>query len=120
VILFGLQILKMSRSYESILDHIAEYLQFLSNTQSFWFTLKMSYDHGCHLANRFHLGLNEYKVLLIISGLVFYKTEFGFVIKLTAWKNFFVGYLFASYDCAIKFEQKKIDLNAYINGTPLS
>jgi hypothetical protein len=36
----------MSRSYESVLDNIAEYLRFLSKAQSFWFTLKSSYDHG--------------------------------------------------------------------------
>ncbi len=42
---FGLQILAMSRSYESVLDDIAEYLRFLSKAQSFWFTLNSSYDH---------------------------------------------------------------------------
>jgi hypothetical protein len=45
----------MSESSESILDHIAEMLRFISNTQSLWFTLDMSYDHGCHLASRFRL-----------------------------------------------------------------
>jgi hypothetical protein len=30
------------------------------------------------------------------------------------------GNQFAANNCAIKFEQKKIDINAYINGTPLS
>jgi hypothetical protein len=78
----------MSRNYESILDHIAEYLRFLSNTQSFLFILNTSY-HCCHLANQFCLGPNEYKVLLIVAGLAFYKTGFGFVIKPMAWKNFF-------------------------------
>ncbi len=63
----------MSRSYESILDHIAHYLRFLSNTQSYWFTLNTSYDHGCHLANQFRLGPNDYKVLFIIAGLESYK-----------------------------------------------
>ncbi len=29
---------------ESVLDHIAEYLKFISNAQSFWFTLNTSYD----------------------------------------------------------------------------
>jgi hypothetical protein len=66
------------------------------------------------------LGPNEYKVLLVVAGLVTYKTGFGFVVKLTAWKNFFVGHRFTSYNYAIKFEQKKIELNAYINGTPPS
>jgi hypothetical protein len=61
-----------SRSYESILDHIADYLQFLSNAQSYWFMLNTRYDHGCHLANQFHLGSNDYKVLVIAAGLASY------------------------------------------------
>jgi hypothetical protein len=39
----------MFRSYESVLDDIAEYLRFLSKAQSFWFTLSSSYDHGGEL-----------------------------------------------------------------------
>ncbi len=39
----------MSRSFESILDDIAEYLRFLSKAQLFWFTLNSSYDHGGEL-----------------------------------------------------------------------
>jgi hypothetical protein len=39
----------MSPRSESILDHIADYLLFLSNAQLFWFMLNTSYDHGCHL-----------------------------------------------------------------------
>jgi hypothetical protein len=62
----------MSRSYESILDHIAEYPRFLSNAQSYWFTLNTSYDHGCRVANQFSLEPNDYKVLLIVAGLVLY------------------------------------------------
>ncbi len=46
---FGSQILAMSRSYESVLDDIAEYLRFLSKAQSFWFTLSSGYDHGGEL-----------------------------------------------------------------------
>ncbi len=34
----------MSSSSESIFDHIADYLKFISVAQSFWFTLNMSYD----------------------------------------------------------------------------
>ncbi len=54
------------------LNHIADYLQFLCNAQSYWFMLNISYDHGCHLANPFHLGLNDYKVLFIAAGLAWY------------------------------------------------
>jgi hypothetical protein len=34
----------MPSSSESVLDHIAEYLKFISDTQLFWFTLNTSYD----------------------------------------------------------------------------
>jgi hypothetical protein len=80
----------MSESSESILDHIAEMLRFISNTQSFWFTLDMSYDHGCHLASRFHLDPNDYEVLLIVAGLAHY-TRFSFAMKPTAWWKFLGG-----------------------------
>ncbi len=36
--------LQMPSSSESVLDHIAEYLEFISDAQSFWFTLNTSYD----------------------------------------------------------------------------
>ena len=51
----------------TILDHIAEMLRFISNTQSFWFTLDTSYNHGWHLANRFRLESNDYEALLIVA-----------------------------------------------------
>ncbi len=58
----------MSSSSESVLDHIADYLTFISDAQSFWFTLNTSYDHGCHLASQFRLEPNNYEVLLERSG----------------------------------------------------
>jgi hypothetical protein len=59
---FGSQILQMSSCSESILDHIADYLKFISGTQSFWFTLNTSYKHDCHLASRFRLEPIVYEV----------------------------------------------------------
>jgi hypothetical protein len=41
---FGLLFLQMLSSSESVLDHIAEYLKFIPDAQSFWFTLNTSYD----------------------------------------------------------------------------
>ncbi len=38
------------------MDHIADYLTFISDAQSFWFMLNTSYNHGCHLASRFQSG----------------------------------------------------------------
>jgi hypothetical protein len=57
---------------------------------------------------------NNYEVLLVAAGLASY-TLFGFAIKPTAWRKFFGRHWFAVHNRAIKFEQKKIDLNAYIN-----
>jgi len=73
----------MSQSSQSILDHIAEMLQFISSAQSFWFTLNTSYDHGCHLASQFRLEPNDYEVLLVVASLAQY-TLFGFAMKPTA------------------------------------
>ncbi len=69
---FGSQILQMSSSSESILDHIADYLKFISGAQSFWYTLKTSYNHDCHLASWFRLEPNNYEVLLVVPGLASY------------------------------------------------
>ena len=99
----------MSSSSESVLDHIADYLTFISDALSFWFTLNMSYDHGCHLASQFHLEPNNYEVLLVIASLALY-TRLGFAIKPMAWR-------IAAHNFAIELEQKKIVIYAYINGT---
>ena len=40
--------------------------------------------------------------------------------KQTAWSKFLGGHQFANDDCEIKFDSKKIDLDAYIDGTPPS
>ena len=40
--------------------------------------LNRSYDHGCHLANRFRLDPEEYEGLLIIAGLALYM-RFGWL-----------------------------------------
>jgi hypothetical protein len=61
----------------------------------------------------------EYEALLIVASLVSY-TRFGFQIKADAWRKFLGGRWFVADDCRIEFEQKKIDLDAYIKETPLS
>jgi hypothetical protein len=88
---FGQHFLAMSFSSESVLDHIAKYLQFISNAQLFWLTLNTSYDHGCHLASRLTLEPNNYKVLLVVAGLASY-TRLGFAIKPMAWRKFLGGH----------------------------
>jgi hypothetical protein len=72
----------MSERSESILDHMAEHLRFLSSAQSFWFTLDTSYGHGCHVARRFCLKPHDYEVLLIVAGLALYS-RYGFKMKPT-------------------------------------
>ena len=72
------------------MDHIADFLKFISNTQSFWFTLNTSYNHGCHLTNRFRLEPNDYEVLLVVASLAHY-TRFGFAMKPTACSKFLGG-----------------------------
>jgi hypothetical protein len=59
------------------LDHITDFLKFISNAQLFWFMLDTSYNHGCHLANRFRLELNNYEVLLVVAGLAHYTSWLG-------------------------------------------
>ena len=39
---FGLLILAMSQSFDALLDHIADYLLFISNAKLFWFLLNTS------------------------------------------------------------------------------
>ncbi len=65
------------------------------------------------------LDPDKYEALLIVAGLALY-TRFGFQIKANAWRKFLGGRRFVINDCPIEFEQKKIDLDAYINGTPPS
>jgi hypothetical protein len=94
----------MSESSESILDHIAEMLQFISNTQSFWFTLDTSYDHGCHLANRFQMSAQEYESLLAAANLAAY-TKSGFIMKPNEWGIFLGGHNFRLSECNIELDK---------------
>ena len=55
---------------------------------------------------------NDYEVLLIVAGLAHY-TRFGFAMKPTAWSKFLGGHRFASDNCEIKLDSKKIDLDAF-------
>jgi hypothetical protein len=47
----GSRTFNMSKSYDgSLLDHLAEYMIYLSTASSFWFSLDSSYDHEFHLS----------------------------------------------------------------------
>jgi len=62
---------------------------------------------------------NDYAVLLVVAGLANY-TRFGFAMKPTVWSKFLGGHRFASDDCEIELDIKKIDLDACIDRTPTS
>jgi hypothetical protein len=49
------------------LDHIANFLNFISSPQSFWFS-DTSYKHGCHLASRFRLDPEEYTRISLLPA----------------------------------------------------
>ena len=98
---------------------MAKNLRFLASAQSFWLTLDTSYDDGCHLACRLRLNQEEYEALPIVAGLAS-CTKYGFKMKPDAWRRFLGGHHFAKFNITIEFEQKSIDLDAYINGMPPS
>jgi hypothetical protein len=53
----GSRTFHMFKSYDgSLLDHLAEYLIYLSTASSFWFSLDSSYDHEFHLSKRFGMS----------------------------------------------------------------
>ena len=60
---FGSLILAMSQSSDTLLDHIADYLRFISNAKLFWCLLNTSYNYGRHLASQFHLDPEDYEVV---------------------------------------------------------
>ena len=102
------------------MDHTVNFLKFIFNTQSYWFMLNTSCNHGCHLVNRFRLDQKEYAaVFLIVAGLAKYR-RFGFQIKADTWRKILGGHRFVVDGCTIELAKKRLYLNAYINGTPPS
>ncbi len=61
------------------------------------------------------MELSDYEVLLVVAGLASY-TRLGFAIKPTAWRKFLSGHRFSVDDSNIEFVQKKVDIDAYIDG----
>jgi len=43
------------------LDHLAEYLIYLSSSSSFWFSLNSRYEHDFHLSKRLGITSKAYK-----------------------------------------------------------
>jgi hypothetical protein len=83
----------MPLSTEVLLDHIADYLLFLSEAPSFCFTLNTSYNHPFHISQQFGLSLHKYECLLATANLA-HHTKSGFTIKPKEWKIFLDGHFF--------------------------
>jgi hypothetical protein len=105
-----------------LLDHIAEFLLFLSDAPLFWFTLNTSYNHGLHLNRWFGLSPRDYECLLAAANLAHY-TKSGFTIKPKEWKMFLDGHYFAVvegiYKCKVELDKEKLYIERMIDRTQL-
>ena len=105
----------MSTSYDgSLLDHLAEYMIYLSTASSFWFSLNLSYDHECHLSKRFGMIPHNYECIMIAANLAERHRKFGFTIKLTLLNAFLNGHRFCTSNGTVPFEvaTNMMDYNA--------
>jgi hypothetical protein len=110
----------MPTSYDgTLLDHLAEHMMYLSAASSFWFSLNSSYDHDCHLSKRLGMSPQDYEYLLVAANLAQFHPKWGFSIKILKWKLFLEGHRFLTINClgTMEVSSKKLDLNAYVNGT---
>ena len=73
----------MAMSYDgSLLDHLAEYLIYLSSSSSFWFSLNSRYEHDFHLSKRLGMTSQDYEYLLVAADLAHVdKKRWGFSIS---------------------------------------
>jgi len=96
-----------------LLDHIAEFLLFLSDAPSFWFTVNTSYDHAFHLSRRFGLCPRDYECLLAATNLAHYTKSGNVAIKPMEWKTFLIGHystvVEGIYKCKVELDKKKMD-----------
>ena len=97
----------MSTSYDgSLLDHLTEYMIYLSTASSFWFSLDSIYDHEFHLSKRFSVSPQAHKYLLVAAHLAHFHTKWGFSIKKLKWNLFIEGhqFVFVATSCTGTFE----------------
>jgi hypothetical protein len=110
----------MSSSFDGrFLDHLAEYMIYLSTAPSFWFSLNSSHEHDFHLSKRFGMIPHDYECIMIASNLAERHQKFGFTIKLTNLNAFLTGHRFCTSNDTVSFEvaTSKMDYSAFINGT---
>ena len=62
----------------------------------------------------------DYEYLLVAADLAHIDKRWGFSIKMMKWRLFLEGHWFTTINCDGTFEvdTKKLDLNAFIKGTP--
>jgi len=110
----------MPLSYDgSLLDHLAQHVIFFSTTPSFWYSLKLSYDHGFHLSRHLDMTPHDYEHLLAAANLAHYHPKWGFTILVGRWKMFLDGHYFYSSNHTDSFEvdTKRLDFDAFILGS---
>jgi len=73
----------------------------------------------CHLSKRLDISLQDYEYLLLAANLAQFHPKWGFSIKILKWKVFLEGHRFLTVNCmgTMEVSSKKLDLNAYVNGT---
>jgi hypothetical protein len=104
----------MLLTYDVLLDHIANFLIYLSGAPSFWFSLNTSYNHGCHLASQFQMSMQEYESLVAAANLAAYS-KLGFVMKPKEWGIFLGGHRLRLSECNNELNNQKFDIDALIN-----
>jgi hypothetical protein len=109
----------MAMSYDgSLLDHIVEYLIYLSSSCSFWFSLNSSYEHDFNLSKQLGMTPKDYEYLLVAADLAHVDKRWDFSIKMMKWRLFLEGHRFTTINCDCTFEVdvKKVDLNVFFEG----
>ena len=102
---FGSSKTIMSTIYHgTILDHLADFMLYLSTASSFWFSLNSSYDHDCHLSKRFGMSPHDYECLLVAANLAQFDPRWGFTMKIVQWKRFLEGHRFTTCNATGMFE----------------
>jgi hypothetical protein len=61
----------------------------------------------------------DYEYLLVAANLAQFHPKWGFSIKILKWNLFLEGHQFLTIYCTgtMEVSSKKLDLNAYVNGT---
>jgi len=109
----------MATSYHAaILDHLAEFMLYLSTASSFWFSLNSAHSCSISLSDRLGMSQHDYEHLLVTADLAQYHNAWGFRIRLTERNNFIVGHLFTAKTNLFEVATKKFDLDGFINGMP--